>query len=280
MSEIPFASQQQPNARPHPGPVAPYIGPVNWRGLWTLYVKEVQRFLKVFTQTIAAPAVTTLMFYTIFTVALGGATRTVGDIPFVEFLAPGLIMMAMVQNSFANTSSSLMIAKIQGNIVDVLMPPLTAGELTVAFAAGGVTRGLIVGFATGLVMLFFVPIDLANPTLIVFHAVGASLMLALLGIIAGIWAQKFDHMAAVTNFIIMPFSFLSGTFYSILRLPEAWQTVAHFNPFFYMIDGFRAGFIGHADANPLLGVAIMLAINLALFFVAYRIFATGYRLKA
>ena len=253
---------------------------MNWRGLWTLYLKEVQRFIKVFSQTIAGPVVSTLMFYTIFNVALGGATRTVGDTPFVQFLAPGLIMMAMVQNAFANTSSSLMIAKIQGNIVDVLMPPLTAGELTVGFAAGGVTRGIIVGIATGIVMLIFVPIDIASPALIVFHAVAASLMLSLLGIIAGVWAQKFDHMAAVTNFIIMPFSFLSGTFYSIQRLPEAWQTAVRFNPFFYMIDGFRAGFIGHADADLVLGVVIMLVIDLALLFVTYRIFATGYRLKA
>ncbi len=279
MSETPFVGARPP-ARPHPGPVAPQIGPVNWRGLWTLYLKEVQRFIKVFSQTIAGPVVSTLMFYTIFNVALGGANRTVGDTPFVEFLAPGLIMMAMVQNAFANTSSSLMIAKIQGNIVDVLMPPLTAGELTVGFAAGGVTRGIIVGIATAIAMLIFVPIGLANPALIVFHAVAASLMLSLLGIMAGIWAQKFDHMAAVTNFIIMPFSFLSGTFYSIQRLPEAWQTAARFNPFFYMIDGFRAGFIGHADTDPWLGVAIMLVIDLALFFATYRMFATGYRLKA
>ena len=276
MSQPPFSVNQDP----HPGPTAIDIGPVNWRGLWTLYVKEVQRFFKVFTQTIAAPAVTTLMFFIIFSVALGGAARTVGDTPFVMFLAPGLIMMAIVQNSFANTSSSLMIAKIQGNIVDVLMPPLTAGELAVGFAAGGVTRGLIVGFATGLVLLIFVPMDLANPALILFHAFAASLMLALLGIVAGIWAQRFDHMAAVTNFIIMPFSFLSGTFYSIERLPGAWQTVARLNPFFYMIDGFRAGFIGRADADPLFGIAVMVAIDCALFFAIYRLFASGYRLKA
>ncbi|MHA1565028.1 MAG: ABC transporter permease [Alphaproteobacteria bacterium] len=276
MSQPPFVRNQAP----HPGPTAIDIGLVNWRGLWTLYVKEVQRFFKVFTQTIAAPAVTTLMFYTIFSLALGGASRMIGDTPFIEFLAPGLIMMAMVQNSFANTSSSLMIAKIQGNIVDVLMPPLTAGELTVGFAAGGLTRGLIVGFATGLVLLIFVPIGLANPALILFHAFAASLMLALLGIIAGVWAQRFDHMAAVTNFIIMPFSFLSGTFYSIERLPDAWQIVARLNPFFYMIDGFRAGFIGRADADPLVGVGVMVVIDCVLFFAIYRMFASGYRLKA
>ncbi len=275
MSQPPSVADQAP----HPGPTALEIGPVNWRGLWTLYVKEVQRFIKVFSQTVAGPAVSTLLFYTIFSLALGGASRTIGDIPFVEFLAPGLIMMAMVQNSFANTSSSLMIAKIQGNIVDVLMPPLTAGELAVAYAAGGVTRGLIVGFATALVLLIFVPIGLANPALILFHAFAASLMLALLGIIAGIWAQKFDHMAAVTNFIIMPFSFLSGTFYSIEQLPGAWQIAARLNPFFYMIDGFRAGFIGNADAGPLLGVAVMVVIDSALFFAVYRMFASGYRLK-
>ncbi len=278
MSEPPAVSPRPPAT--YSEPAAPHIGSVNWRGLWTLYLKEVQRFLKVFSQTVAGPVVSTLLFYAIFSLALGGAVRTVGDVPFVQFLAPGLIMMAMVQNAFANTSSSLMIAKIQGNIVDVLMPPLTAGELAVGFAAGGVTRGVVVGLVTAIVMLLFVPIGLANPALIVFHAVAASLMLSLLGIVAGIWAQKFDQMAAITNFIIMPLSFLSGTFYSIERLPAAWQVVSRVNPFFYMIDGFRAGFIGRADADPLLGVIVMLVIDLVLFFVAYRLFATGYRLKA
>lgn len=255
------------------------IGRVNWRGLWTLYMKEVRRFLNVYTQTLLAPMVTTLLFLAIFTLALGGGGREVGGVAFASFLAPGLIMMAMVQNAFANTSSSLVIAKVQGNIVDVLMPPLSPLELTLGFAGGGVTRGLMVGLAVGLGMWFFVPVTLHNPLFIVYHAVMASLMLALLGMIGGIWSEKFDHIAAVTNFVITPFSFLSGTFYSIERLPEVWQVVAHFNPFFYMIDGFRYGFIGHADGDLLLGLAVMAGFNLFLWAVTYRMLATGYRLK-
>lgn len=256
------------------------MGRVNWRGLWTLYMKEVRRFLNVFTQTLLAPMVTTLLFLAIFTLALGGRGRDLGGVPFSSFLAPGLIMMALVQNAFANTSSSLVIAKVQGNIVDVLMPPLSPAELALGIAGGGVTRGLMVALAVGLGMWIFVPVTIHNPLFILYHGVMASLMLSLLGMIGGIWAEKFDHIAAVTNFVITPFSFLSGTFYSIQRLPEAWQVVAHFNPFFYMIDGFRYGFIGHADGNLWLGIAVMAGFNLFLWLVTYQMFATGYRLKA
>ncbi len=261
------------------GPRVRQMGRVNWRGLWTLYMKEVRRFLNVFTQTLLAPMVTTLLFLAVFTLALGGGGRVVGGVPFAAFLAPGLIMMAMVQNAFANTSSSLVIAKVQGNIVDVLMPPLSPAELTLGMAAGGATRGVMVGLAVGLGMWIFVPVTLHNPLFILFHGVMASLMLSLLGMIGGIWSEKFDHIAAVTNFVITPFSFLSGTFYSIERLPETWQVVAHFNPFFYMIDGFRYGFIGHADGNLTLGIVVMAGVNLFLWTVTYRMFATGYRLK-
>jgi len=263
------------------GPPQPRrFGPVNWFGLWTLYAKEVRRFLKVYTQTLIAPVVTTLLFLAIFTLALGGAVRMVGDGPFAIFLAPGLVMMTIAQQAFANTSSSLVISKIQGNIVDVLMPPLSAAELTLAYAASGVTRGVMIGSVTALVMRGFVDYGIANFGLIAFHAVAASLMLSLLGMIGGIWSEKFDHIAAVTNFVVTPLSFLSGTFYSIERLPPVWQTVAHFNPFFYMIDGFRAGFIGRADADVGLGIAVMTGVNVVLFLITYRMFATGYRLKS
>ncbi|MGH6947479.1 MAG: ABC transporter permease [Kiloniellales bacterium] len=256
------------------------IGALNGRGLWTLYVKEVRRFLNVYTQTLLAPMVTTLLFLAIFTLALGRAMQQVGGVSFAEFLAPGLVMMAMVQNAFANTSSSILIAKVQGNIVDVLMPPLSAGELTLGFAAGGVTRGLVVGVAVTLGMWIFVPLTIHSLSAVLFYAVNASLMLSLLGMLGGIWSEKFDHIAAVTNFVITPFSFLSGTFYSIERLPEHLQVVAHFNPFFYMIDGFRYGFIGHADGSLALGAVVLLGTNLALWVTAHRFFATGYRLKA
>ncbi|NBC32700.1 MAG: ABC transporter permease [Alphaproteobacteria bacterium] len=256
------------------------IGPVNWVGLWTLYTKEVTRFIKVFTQTVAAPVVTTLLFYAIFALALGGIVRQVGDVPFLEFLGPGLVMMAMVQNAFANASSSVLISKMQGNIVDVLMPPLSSVELALAYVGGGVTRGLLVGVVTYAAMQPFVPLGIHDPFFIAFHALAAAMMLSLLGMMGGIWANKFDHIAAVTNFVITPLAFLSGTFYSIERLPEGWQIAAHFNPFFYMIDGFRYGFIGQTDGTLLTGLAVLTGVNIALWAGALHMLRTGYKLKA
>jgi ABC-2 type transport system permease protein len=256
------------------------FGYVNWRGVWTLYHREVKRFLKVFTQTIAAPVVTTLLFYTIFSVALENRVGTVGSAPFVVFLAPGLIMMTILQNSFANTSSSIMVSKVQGNIVDVLMPPISPLEMMCAYIAGGVTRGMIVATASTTAMFFLVDLPFEKPAAIAFFALSASVMLALLGMIGGIWADKFDHMAAITNFVIVPLSFLSGTFYSIERLPEAWQYFAQFNPFFYAIDGFRYGFIGQGDAGFWLGAAVMLGADLVLFVIVHRMLVTGYKLKS
>jgi ABC-2 type transport system permease protein len=256
------------------------MGAVNWRGLWTLYVREVQRFLKVGMQTVAAPVVTTLLFLAIFLLAMGGQQRTIHNIPFLAFLAPGLIMMAMVQNAFANTTSSLMIAKFQGNIVDLLMPPLSPMELTLGLSFGGVTRGLVVGAVVAAAMAVVVPIHIVHPVLMLFHAVAASLLLSVLGVIGAIWADKFDHIAAVTNFVVTPLSFLSGTFYSIQQLPPAWQTVAFLNPFFYMIDGFRYSFIGQADGSVTAGVVIMIVLDGALLAICHALIACGWKLKA
>jgi ABC-2 type transport system permease protein len=269
-----------PSFLPDRPPAPRVIGAVNWRGLWTLYVKEVRRFLNVFTQTLLAPMVVTLLFLAIFALALGGAGREVAGVDYIQFLAPGLIVMSLMQNAFANTSSSIVMGKIQGNIVDVLMPPLSASELNLAIAGGGVTRGLMVGLTTGLAIWAFVPLDLHDPLAVLYFALNAAVMLALLGIVAGIWAERFEHIAGVTNFVIMPLSFLSGTFYSIERLPPEWQLAAQFNPFFYLIDGLRYGFIGRADATLGIGVALVLAVNVALWFLTQRMFATGYRLKA
>jgi ABC-2 type transport system permease protein len=256
------------------------FGAVNWLGLWTLYFREVHRFLKVSMQTIIAPVVTTLLFLAIFLLAFASQRGDVDGVPFAQFLAPGLIMMAMIQNAFANTTSSLMIAKIQGSISDILMPPLAPAELVWGFALGGVTRGLMVGAAVGATMILVVHVSVSNWGLVLFHAVAASLLLSVLGILAALWAEKFDHIAAVTNFLVMPLSFLSGTFYSIDRLPEAFHFVANFNPFFYMIDGFRAGFIGHADGSLTLGIAVMVGINVVLLALTHILFARGYKLKA
>ncbi len=269
------------STNPSPPPAAVRrMGRVNWLGLWTLYMKEVRRFMKVHFQTVFAPVVTTLLFLAVFSLALGRAVETVGGVPFLQFLAPGLIMMGMVQNAFANTSSSLMISKVQGNIVDVLMPPLTPGELMLGFALGGVSRGVVVGVSVAVAMWIFVPMRVHDPLFVLYHGLGASLMLSLLGVMAGVWADKFDHMAAVTNFVVTPLAFLSGTFYSIERLAPSFQTIAHFNPFFYMIDGFRYGFIGHSDADPMLGVAVTATVNAVLAAATYRMFRTGYKLKA
>jgi len=258
----------------------PAMGAVNWIGLKTLYLREVRRFIKVYTQTLVAPLVTTMLFLAVFALALGGDHRVVAGMPFMTFLAPGLIMMAIAQNAFANTSSSLMIGKIQGNIVDSLMAPLNEHELTFGFAIGGMTRGVAVAVVVWIAMAFAVDLGLHDLFFVVYHAVMGALMLSLLGVAGGIWSDKFDHIAAVTNFVITPLSFLSGTFYSIQNLPQAAQIAAHFNPFFYMIDGFRYGFIGHADGNLWIGVAVMAAINAGLWWLCTWMFRTGYKLKA
>jgi ABC-2 type transport system permease protein len=253
---------------------------INWVGLATLYMKEVRRFMSVATQTILAPMVTTLLFLAVFVLALGHAVDQVAGEPYRAFLAPGLIMMAITQNAFANTSSSILISKIQGNIVDLLMPPLTPLERTIGMAGGGLTRGIVVGIATWVAMVPFVPVEVAHPFFILFHALMASLFMSLVGVLAGVWAEKFDHMAAITNFVVTPAAFLSGTFYSAARLPPFWQDVAHMNPLFYMIDGFRYGFIGHADGSLTAGIFVMLGANAVLLWLTHRLFATGYHLKA
>ena len=249
-------------------------------GLRTLIKREVDRFLNVYMQTIIAPVVTTLMFYTIFALAFGGVARSVGSIPFLEFLAPGLIMMTMVQNAFANTSSSIVISKVQGSIIDILMPPLSNLEIYIGFTVGALLRGLIVGFATCVVISFFVTLHIHSIPMIILYAVLGNMMLGSLGLAAGIWSEKFDHIAAVTNFIVTPLTFLSGTFYSIGDLPEVWQFVAHFNPFFYMIDGFRSGFIGHADGHAIFGLGLLVVVNVFLAFLTFRMLQTGYKIKS
>jgi ABC-2 type transport system permease protein len=263
-----------------PGEVV--IPGVNWQGLQTLYLKEVRRFFKVQLQTVWAPAITTLMFLAIFALALGRAQTVVLGVPFTTFLGPGLIVMGMIQNSFANTSSSLLIGKIQGTIVDVLMPPLSPTELLVAWVGGAVTRAWLVGLAVYVAMLLApgvdVPID--NLGVVLYFGTAGSVMLALLGILTGIWADKFDHAAAVTNFIVQPLTLLSGTFYAIDRVSPAMKLLSHLNPFFYIIDGFRFGFLGRADGLALQGAVIIGVIDVALWVLSFRLLRSGWRLKA
>ena len=260
-------------------PVPRQLGSVNWLGLWSLYLKEIRRFGKVATQTIISPLVTTFLYLVIFSLALGRSLPQLGGVSYAQFLVPGLIMMAMVQNAFANTSSSLVISKVQGNIVDLLMPPLSAAELTVGIAAGGLTRGLAVGLTSAIAVRLFLPYSIHDWFYVIFSAATASLMLAFLGMLAGLWAEKFDQMAAVTNFVITPLSFLSGAFYSTDRLPDFWRHIAHLNPFFYMIDGFRYGFIGHADGSLVAGTIVLAAADLLLGLATWHLISRGYKLR-
>jgi ABC-2 type transport system permease protein len=254
---------------------------VNWGGLKTLYVKEVRRFFKVQTQTIWAPAVTTLLFLVIFTVALGGVKRTVLGVPFADFIAPGLIVMAMIQNAFANASFSLLVGKIQGTIVDYLMPPLSTGELIAGLVGAAVTRAFLVGTAVWLAMLLWpgVHVRVIHPLAVFWFGLMGALLLALLGLITSIWAEKFDHAAAVTNFVVAPLSLLSGTFYAVDQLSPTFRAISHANPFFYVISGFRYGFLGAADSPVMLGGLILLGLNLALFALCYGLLRSGWKIR-
>jgi ABC-2 type transport system permease protein len=254
---------------------------VNWGGLSTLYIKEVRRFFKIQLQTVWAPAITTLLYLIIFTVALGRAGKLVLGVPFADFIAPGLIVMAMLQNSFANSSFSLLVGKIQGTIVDYLMPPLSVGELIAGLVGASVTRAFLVGFAVWLVMIVWpgVHVGITHPLSVLWFGLMGSLMLAFLGLLTSVWADKFDHAAAVTNFVVAPLSLLSGTFYSVHQLSPTFQAVSHANPFFYIISGFRAGFLGTSDSPLLVGAAGLLALNIALWALCYAVLKSGWKIK-
>jgi ABC-2 type transport system permease protein len=276
----------QPSNWVQTAPGVPVIRNVNWGGLATLYVKEVRRFFKVQLQTIWAPAVTTLLFLVIFTVALGRSGRTVGvqgaQIHFADFIAPGLIVMGMLQNAFANSSFSLLVGKVQGTIVDYLMPPLSTGELMLGMIGASVTRAFLVGLAVFVAMQFWPGVHvwpLHFWALLWFGLMG-SMMLALLGLITSIWADKFDHAAAVGNFVVAPLSLLSGTFYSVDALSPTFAAISHANPFFYVISGFRYGFLGVADSPVLFGALLLLAINVVLGLICYALLRAGWKIKA
>jgi ABC-2 type transport system permease protein len=264
----------------------PVITGINRVGLYALYMKEVRRFLKVQTQTIWAPAFTTLLFLVIFTVALGREGREVLGVPFASFVAPGLIVMAMMQNAFANSSFSLLGGKIQGTIIDYLMPPLSPGELMTGILAAAVTRAVAVGFTVALAMALWpgVSLGMAHPLAVMWFALMGALMLATLGLATSIWAEKFDHNAAITNFIIAPLSLLSGTFYVIENLDPAFQWVSRLNPFFYVISGFRYGFLGASDmgADSMIAAAALglLAFNAVLAAAVYALLRSGWKLKS
>lgn len=283
-AHLPETGVGQPN---FPAQGVPVIHRINRLGLWTLYMKEVRRFFKVQTQTIWAPAVTTLLFLVIFTVALGREGRMVLGVNFATFVAPGLIVMGMMQNSFANASFSFLAGKIQGTIIDYLMPPLSEGELMLAMTAAAVTRALLVGLALYGAMLLWpdVHLTMAHPWAVAWFGLMGSIMLALVGLMTSLWAEKFDHNAAVTNFVIAPLSLLSGTFYVIDNLAPMFQTISRLNPFFYVISGFRFGFLGQSDIGDtnmaVLNGAIGLGVlNVVLALVLYRLLRSGWKLKS
>jgi ABC-2 type transport system permease protein len=262
-------------------PGDPVLKGVNWGGLRTLYIKEVRRFFKVQLQTVWAPAITTLLYLAIFTIALGRAGRTVMGVSFADFIAPGLIVMAMMQNAFANASFSLLVGKIQGNIVDYLMPPLSTGELIAGLVGAAVTRAFLVGFAVWAAMLLWpdVSVGVVRPGLVFWFALMGSLLLSFLGLLTSVWADKFDHAAAVTNFVVTPLSLLSGTFYSVEQLAPTFRTISHLNPFFYVISGFRAGFLGVSDSPLLVGAVGLLVVNVALWALCYSLLRSGWKIK-
>jgi ABC-2 type transport system permease protein len=251
-----------------------------WRGFLALTGRETRRFAKVWAQTLGAPVVTTMLFLAVFVLALGETKKQVGGIPYVEFLGAGLVVMALAQNAFSNSASSLIIMKVQGNIVDLLMAPLPPAALLGGLVVGAALRGLAVAGVVLLAMWPIVGFAAPAPLTALAFAVLGSVLMATLGVLAGLWAQKFDQMATITNFVVTPLAFLSGTFYSVERLPPWVRAVAHADPLFWMIDGFRAGIAGHAEGDTLLGLLALLAVNLALWFGTLRLVRRGWRLRS
>ena len=251
----------------------------NYLCVFTLFKKEVFRFFKVGIQTVVGPAISSLLFLAVFSLALGRSVNQINNINLAEFIAPGLIMMTMLQNSFANAASSIGQSKFQGNIVDILMAPLSDYELAAGYILGAVARGIICGLVTYLCMLLFIPISIYSYSALLFYTLMGCFMMGSMGTIIGIWADKWDQQQGITNFIVLPLTFLSGTFYSISRLPEFWQNFALYNPFFYNIDGFRYAFIGQSDRQLLIGGIILIILNFSLFFLCYLMFEKGYKLK-
>jgi ABC-2 type transport system permease protein len=249
------------------------------RGLYTLFKKEIWRFWKVGFQTVMAPVMTALLYLLIFSHVLEAHVQVYPGVSYTAFLIPGLVMMSLLQNAFSNSSSSLIQSKVMGNIVFLLLTPLSYVEFFLAFLAASIVRGLVVGLSVYLVALFWVDLPLAQPCWILAFALLGSAMMGAMGIIAGIWADKFDQLAGFQNFIIMPLTFLSGVFYSIHSLPPIWQQISRFNPFFYMIDGFRYGFFGQGDVSPFLSISVVATSFVLLTGVTLWMLKRGYKLR-
>ncbi|RYH02435.1 multidrug ABC transporter permease [Salipiger sp. IMCC34102] len=256
------------------------FGRWNVEGTRTLAEREIRRFMNVWSQTVMAPLINAGLLLMIFTIAIGPQRGEVMGVPFMTFLAPGILIMTVIQNAFANTSSSIASAKVGGNIVDTLMPPLSAAELLIGYLAGAVARGLIVAFVIALGSWIFLGVAVQNVAWVLTFVMLGSIFMGGLGMIAGIYANKFDQLSAISNFLVTPLSFLSGTFYSIEALPDPLQAASHANPFFYIIDGVRYGMIGVSDSSPWLGLVIVLVSVTLVLALIWRWLDRGYRLKA
>lgn len=255
------------------------LEPINWYGTYNLSLREVKRFLKVYNQTIIAPAVSALIFLSVFVLALSSPDHKVGEVDFIYFMGCGLIIMSIVQNAFANSSSSLIMSKVIGYISDILMPPFGGIEIVLALCAGAIVRGLIVGIVVWACLLPFISFTVYHPFLLIFFSLASCLLLGLFGIFAGIMADSFDRSAAINSYLVTPLSFLSGTFYSVKKLPEFLQHISYMNPFFYMIDGFRYSLTDQLDGNLQIGIAYLIISNLVLFVLSVYLIDRGWRIK-
>ena len=256
------------------------FGLINWIGIVSLYKKEVLRFLVVSGQTIIGPTVTAVLFLTVISLAIGSEKPNVLGVSFIEFLAPGLIAMQIIQQSFSHSSSSLLMGKVMGNIVDIIGAPLSAAEVTLSIILASITRGFFISFFSIIVFGFIVEIEIKSYTILLIYLFLNGFLMGSIGFIAGQWADKFEHLASVTNFIIVPLSFLSGTFYQIDRLPEALKTISQYNPFFYMIDGYRYAFIGSLDGSLDFGIFYLSFLSILIWFISYLIYKKGYKIKS
>ena len=256
------------------------FGYINWVGAYSLYKKEVLRFLVVSGQTLIGPILTSILFLVVISLAIGDDRPDVLGVPYIEFLANGLIMMQVIQQSFSHSSSSLMMGKIMGTITDVIFSPLSAAEVIVSIVFASITRGMCIALISTLIFIFFLDLSIQNYFLWFLYLFLAGLFLGSAGVIAGLYADKFDQMATVTNFLIVPLSFLSGTFYSIEKLPDILKSLSYYNPFFHMIDGFRYSFIGQLDGSLKFGITFLLIISTVTWYFAYLLFKKGYKIKS
>tara|TARA_B100000686_G_scaffold156546_1_gene164306 strand:- start:125 stop:934 length:810 start_codon:yes stop_codon:yes gene_type:complete len=252
---------------------------INWVGIYSLYLKETLRFLTVFGQTIIGPVVTAILFLLVISLAIGDERSNVLGVPFIQFLAPGLIAMQVIQQSFSHSSSSLLMGKVMGNIVDLIGAPLSASEVSLTIILASVTRAIIISVISIIIFSLIIEIEIKNYLIFILYLFLTSFIMGGAGFIAGLWADKFDNMATVTNFIIVPLSFLSGTFYSINRLPEYLNKLSYYNPFFHMIDGFRYAFIENLDGSLNFGIIYLSILSFVIWFIAYLLYKKGYKIK-